>query len=270
MLFNFKSSIFGKVVRRRSVDYQELSRRIIHNSRLDLVLIALINIGAYLFFSYVDAFEWIVAFVESQERFELDEIVPLFLVVALSLAFFSTRRLRESRNLSSMLSELATVDSLTGIYNRREVDTQFIRQIDFYTRYKQDFSVLMLDVDFFKKINDKHGHLAGDQVLVDLAQIMENICRKTDVLGRWGGEEFIVGCPRTSYDQAMDLAERLRSKIEHSNFKGVGKVTASIGVARCQDEDDLYSLLHRADLALYQAKDQGRNRVEGVFELDSE
>jgi diguanylate cyclase (GGDEF)-like protein len=129
-------------------------------------------------------------------------------------------------------------------------------------RYGNDLSVILIDVDHFKPINDTYGHLAGDAVLRRIAEILAHHTRSTDVTGRWGGEEFLVIAPQTSLENAAKMAEKLRSGIAGTQFPITGQKTISLGVAAYSPGDDMKKLLARADAALYRAKRSGRDRVE--------
>jgi diguanylate cyclase (GGDEF)-like protein len=164
------------------------------------------------------------------------------------------------------IEKKAIYDGLTNCYNKREIQ-EFIKKFLFnYLRYKNDFfTIMMLDLDHFKKINDTYGHLAGDYVLKEVAKIIKNSIRKSDICGRFGGEEFVILLPNTKLSGAMKLAERIRQTIENHNFIFNGKkinVTVSIGITSVGINDSYESLIDRADEALYEAKQKGRNRVE--------
>jgi diguanylate cyclase (GGDEF)-like protein len=163
------------------------------------------------------------------------------------------------------LLEMATVDSLTGLANRRAFIEQVDREITRVRRTANHASVLMIDIDYFKKINDQYGHAAGDAVLKELAELFRLRLRKSDVAGRLGGEEFAVLLPVTGIEGALIVAEHLRQKIAELGVKLEDKilnVTISIGVAEIDaiDSDSKIVLAH-ADYALYQAKQDGRNKV---------
>ncbi len=119
----------------------------------------------------------------------------------------------------------------------------------------------MIDADHFKEVNDRFGHQVGDSVLVEIAELIRQGIRKTDYAGRWGGEEFLIICPETTNQGAMELAEKLRKQIEQWAFEQVGHKTCSFGVATLDKEDSIEIMLSRADKALYKAKEMGRNRV---------
>ena len=162
------------------------------------------------------------------------------------------------------LARLATTDALTGAWNRRYVEQVAETEIASARRYGQPLSLLMFDVDHFKSVNDRHGHQAGDLVLVELAQRVRPHLRAPDVLARWGGDEFVVMMPHTALTDAVRLAERLRDLAAAEPFPQAGTVTTSIGVAELQADESLDDWLERADQALYEAKSGGRNTVQAA------
>lgn len=170
----------------------------------------------------------------------------------------------------SLLEQEAATDPLTGVFNRGYLDRRLKEEIASAQRYGLPLSVLMIDVDHFKQINDKHGHQAGDHVLVTLAKLVASELREPDILARYGGEEFLVIAPRTPLLGAAGVAERVRKRIESHDFglpneagetRTIG-VTASIGVASLGDGvRDREDLVHAADVNLYRAKQEGRNLI---------
>jgi diguanylate cyclase (GGDEF)-like protein len=167
---------------------------------------------------------------------------------------------------NQLLEALAATDSLTGLYNRKKLDDILAEQFARFRRNRRPFAVLMLDLDRFKAINDTHGHVAGDQVLVELAAILRQTIRSIDYASRYGGEEFVVVLVETPGQPALDVAERIRCAVEgHSTVAADGRiaVTVSLGVADSRAEDEgPEAALARADQALYEAKRAGRNRVQ--------
>lgn len=162
------------------------------------------------------------------------------------------------------LKDAAVIDPLTGCYNRREFETQINRHIAMASRHKNPLSLFMFDLDFFKKINDTHGHLGGDLVLKEIALLVKDSIRTGDVLARYGGEEFIAILPETNKTKAMELADRLRSKIAGMRipFNGsIIRVTASFGVSELTPNSDMNKIIQDADTMLYKAKVNGRNTV---------
>ncbi|MDT8310377.1 MAG: diguanylate cyclase [Methylophaga sp.] len=159
------------------------------------------------------------------------------------------------------LKEIAHTDSLTQIWNRYRIEQAIDAELSAAERYGRPCSILLFDVDDFKPVNDEHGHETGDDVLKRLAAEVHGQLRGTDFLGRWGGEEFIVLASNNQLNEAGNLAERLRKHIANINFPDVGTVTISIGVAQWRIGESRRTLLERADKAMYQAKQTGRNRV---------
>lgn len=163
---------------------------------------------------------------------------------------------------------LALTDELTGLHNRRHIQHTLHQQLAQAQRSGQPLGLLLLDVDWFKRINDEHGHLSGDRVLRELAARLRAQLRTQDIIGRWGGEEFMALLPGTSQAQAQQLAQRLRQSIEREHFHSHDgqalPVTVSIGVhsSQCSPQESAEQLVREADVALYRAKELGRNRVE--------
>ena len=165
------------------------------------------------------------------------------------------------------LDRLASTDKLTGAWNRRRFEETIETEMDRLRRYGNRLSLMILDVDHFKNINDQYGHAVGDQVLVDLSDTIRSSLRSSDSLTRWGGEEFVILCPNTTLSIVSKLAERLRKKIATVNFQQVGSITVSFGAAECGPSETWEQWLHRADEALYLAKSSGRDQVQVVKKL---
>jgi len=156
----------------------------------------------------------------------------------------------------------AMYDALTGLFNRNAFNDLLARELAAFKRDGHPLSMVMVDLDHFKNVNDTYGHDVGDVVLKDLADIMRTVSRPRDLPCRWGGEEFAWLLPETTLENATLAAERLRQAIESHSFAAVGTLTASLGVVVVSADDDAETLCKRADQALYRAKDGGRNRVE--------
>ena len=167
----------------------------------------------------------------------------------------------EQKRLKNELEYAASRDPLTGLWNRRHFLDLLNKACQQKRRNDMDYSLLILDADHFKSINDQFGHDKGDEVLVLLARTLENRVRDTDAVCRWGGEEFIILLPQTDIANAAQLAECLRVSVTKMQIPALPRITVSIGVAQNQPEETTESLLKRADAALYQAKDSGRNSV---------
>lgn len=156
---------------------------------------------------------------------------------------------------------LSITDKLTQLYNRAKMEELFEMELNKVQRYNIPFSIIMIDLDHFKSVNDTYGHLTGDEVLKELSNVLTNNIRNTDYLGRIGGEEFLIIATHSDLEQTMILAESLRKKIEAFNFTEVGQKTGSLGVATYKPGDNDTSMLKRADDCLYYAKEHGRNQV---------
>ncbi len=167
----------------------------------------------------------------------------------------------ERKSFEKRLEKLATTDLLTGLYNRRKFEESLIREIEEAKRYGKTFSIILLDIDFFKEINDTYGHQVGDYILQTIAKLIKKLLRRTDIVARWGGEEFVIILPNGKMKGAFQLAERIRKTVESTKFPIEKKCTVSLGVTEYQPNDTPHSLLKRADLALYAAKQNGRNRT---------
>ena len=165
--------------------------------------------------------------------------------------------------INEKLKHIASIDKLTKLYNRNKFYEIAQNEIERAKRYKRALSLIIFDIDHFKRINDTYGHNIGDYVLLELSNLIKKNIRKNDIAFRWGGEEFIVLAPETDIDGASKLAEKLREAVENFNFDKVGKVTISLGVAEYNEnkDKDIDSLINRADEALYISKESGRNRV---------
>jgi diguanylate cyclase (GGDEF)-like protein/PAS domain S-box-containing protein len=155
----------------------------------------------------------------------------------------------------------ATHDLLTGLVNRHRFEELLASEIERAKRYRGSFSVLMLDIDHFKRVNDRHGHPIGDLVLKQFAETLRPHLRATDTLARWGGEEFTLLLPSTPATEARVLAENLRERIGNTRMPVQGNITISIGMTEYRPPETLHELLRRVDAALYEAKERGRDRV---------
>lgn len=165
------------------------------------------------------------------------------------------------KKVNAQLRRASETDRLTGLLNRATLDKRFAQEIDRAKRYGRAFSVILLDIDHFKQVNDQHGHLVGDRVLAASAELLRASTRNTDVVGRWGGEEFLILCPETAGNEALQVAERICAAARAHGFGGGRPQTFSAGAAELKTDDSLDSLLQRADAALYQAKDAGRDQT---------
>lgn len=159
------------------------------------------------------------------------------------------------------LARQASTDALTGAWNRKRLQEMLQTHAQLSQRSGAPVSLLLIDLDHFKVVNDEHGHLVGDQILVAFAQLVRERIRAYDTLFRFGGEEFLILLPQTSADEARMLAEAIRTLIDHAVFANGIRLTCSIGVSQWQPRDTLENWLKACDTELYQAKSAGRNRV---------
>jgi len=158
--------------------------------------------------------------------------------------------------------QLAITDPLTGLYNRIKLDESLEYELHRTRRFQHGFGIILLDIDQFKAVNDTYGHQVGDKVLVEIANVLRKNVRKTDTIGRWGGEEFLIVSPEAKEEGLINIAEKLRCSIEQHKFSIVKHKTASLGIAVYRNGESIRELVFRADAALYRAKRKGRNCVE--------
>ncbi|GAB7388762.1 hypothetical protein BSNK01_26000 [Bacillaceae bacterium] len=208
----------------------------------------------------------ITEFVANREQMTFEIVIRLtvtgvveWLVFAV-VAFF---RIKVAR-LIAELEKLVLTDPLTKIYNRRYLDIYMEKAIPLSQRKEYTMTLIMFDIDYFKKINDTYGHAAGDMVLKKLARVVKGIIREYDVFVRTGGEEFLIILPNCPLDEGIKIAERIRKDIERTKFVHKGKripVTISVGVTEYIKGNNLNQFIEKADQALYRAKETGRNKV---------
>lgn len=218
---------------------------------------------------------------EYSQRLSLRAIwLPLSLiaiVVILLLAYLTRLRLLNNRlrqtheQLSAAQDELAlknlelqklsVTDKLTGVYNRYFLDLKLAEAFEHASRYQRNMAIVLIDLDYFKRINDELGHQVGDRVLQEFAEIVERHIRRSDIFGRWGGEEFLLICPETDDQQALAIANKIRVAVLNHRFSQSYGVTISAGVKDNHDMETIDQLITAADRALYQAKESGRNQV---------
>ncbi len=191
-------------------------------------------------------------------------MVSAILVAALYFFASYQHRLQAAQLTVDELARLANTDALTGLANRRRATETIATELLRFGRYGHALSVILIDIDHFKAINDRHGHGFGDTTLVALARRARELLRDVDLLGPWGGEEFIVVMPETDFAQALDKARTLCTHVARHPLAGDATVSISCGATCVRPGDSADSLLQRADQALYAAKRGGRNRAEGT------
>ena len=188
-------------------------------------------------------------------------IVSLFTLANLLLSsyLFSLSYKQQIRFLKS--EKISKIDALTSIYNRLGINKKLEKEFERNKRYNIECSLIFFDIDHFKQINDTYGHQIGDHILTNLAKLFSTFLRKTDIFGRWGGEEFIIILPNTNIKKATIVAKKLLKQIEKNNFYEIDTLTCSFGVTSISQQDNYDSAIKRVDSLMYKAKTEGRNRV---------
>jgi diguanylate cyclase (GGDEF)-like protein len=166
------------------------------------------------------------------------------------------------------LEQLATIDKLSGLYNRMKIENYCEMEIDKVKRYNEVFSVILIDIDYFKEINDDYGHNIGDRVISSISKILQSSIRRVDYVGRWGGEEFLILLPKTTAQQAFQIAEKIRITIMEEDFSPAQNITISAGITEYMQGDTTEKIIQRADEELYKAKESGRNQIQ-IYEASS-
>lgn len=189
-----------------------------------------------------------------------------FLYITSTRIRSSNRTMSNSRRIQQHYEQRANVDSLTRLHNRHWIDITFPKETETCIAEKIPLSLMLIDIDGFKKYNDEHGHLAGDACLKSVADTIRTNVRPTDLLGRFGGEEFVILLPGTTKEECKNIGERIKTEVEKSHIldsslKTLPSVTISIGITEAGPGDFYENLFNVADKALYKAKEEGRNRI---------
>jgi diguanylate cyclase len=232
-----------------------------------------VGVAFFLFYSILNLSLWLTKPQVLNWPLEFIQAIAYILAIASSsiiggfiygLRIKLRERNRELKEAVARIEELVNTDSLTGVFNRRRLFEVLSQEANRYSRAQGPFSVCIMDIDYFKQVNDVHGHQAGDTILRELARNVSVNLRNIDCFGRYGGEEFLLVLPQTTLKGAAIKAERVRQQVESLCFSDISenlKVTVSIGVAEYRLNEDVDETLARADKRLYMAKDAGRNRV---------
>ena len=232
----------------------------------------LTNIPIVMLTSEPDESDVVKAFELGANDFISKPFIPSILKVRLKNMFHIKHMQDLLKAQRDIMEEIATLDPLTNLANRRSFRLSLENEFNRSLRYGDPISLLMADLDHFKRINDNYGHPCGDAVLKETARIILDAMRKVDLVARIGGEEFMVIMPHTDLDGACIAAERIRAAVENHHFEGLpeaGNITVSIGVTMLfEDVKDMDGLVKMADDALYRAKANGRNRVEKQDSLE--
>jgi diguanylate cyclase (GGDEF)-like protein/PAS domain S-box-containing protein len=210
-------------------------------------------------------------FPDNQRRFMYMSFYPLYAKEEkISGVVINSIDITKIKEMEEKLKLLSETDPLTQIYNRVKFDDSLSREIIRLRRYPMELSLIMFDIDHFKKVNDTFGHDVGDDVLKSLAGFIKKFIRETDIFARWGGEEFMILLPHTSLKSAAKLGERIRAHLEHFPFEKIGQLTCSFGVTEFTDKDTMDTFTKRVDKALYKAKQKGRNKVIAAHAFDKQ
>lgn len=215
---------------------------------------------------------WIAISVERKTDYslvwQLLGIILLLIVIGIIWYYIQKKYVGKLKNANSQiqiqneqLRALSTTDSLTNIHNRSKLNSLLTECTNSHKRYERPFSLILIDIDHFKQVNDVHGHLAGDQILIETCQQITSALRDVDLFGRWGGEEFLVICKETSEADALIVATKIQNTIREHLFSYVEHLTISSGVVAMQDGWSKTTLIEHADEALYRAKSNGRNQA---------
>jgi len=202
--------------------------------------------------------------IEGLEEYEFYKIIvyQIILLIYCNVNIYWTEfNKRKKFAANSELMDLSVKDPFTGIYNRLKFDDDINKWINLSERYGNPFSIILFDIDGFKDINDKYGHLAGDSVAIKIAETISKSIRDTDIFARWGGDEFVLLLPNTDVQEAENMAERMRECISNNLCDPISNITCSFGVAAYEKNDTTQSLLNKADKLLLQAKARGKDRV---------
>jgi diguanylate cyclase (GGDEF)-like protein len=197
------------------------------------------------------------------QRWEFVVTTVLFAALAMiGPLLIGGRVIRREQALHEKVIRLSQEDHLTGLLNRRRITELLEAELQRALRYRTALSLVLMDIDHFKAVNDRLGHQAGDRVLTRIAEIVRSRVRASDLVGRWGGEEFIILSPQTDIGGSVSLAEDIRVRLASADLGEAGTKTASFGVTTFAAGDDIETMIARADAALYAAKQGGRNRTE--------
>ncbi len=248
-------------------DYLGALRALKEKRRRERLLIILACLIGFLIASSLDLFEEVYTFVHDHESWELDELFLLSFFVSIGLIAYISRRNLELVHVNSLIEHYATTDPLTGLLNRGQMGAMLEHELAVAERYSCPLSLVWIDLDNFKRVNDELGHVCGDRILRKMAGLLSANLRNSDLLGRMGGDEFLLVLSNTDLEVARQVAERqleLIRAVEITELCRVAPVqlhhlTASIGYCQYRPGESMESLLHRLDEAMYQSKRAGKD-----------
>jgi diguanylate cyclase (GGDEF)-like protein len=254
------------------INYYESLTLLIFFSIMAITLAIYITPNKLMFAQIIAVFLSLSFFIFHAKRIENMETSLFLKIVAYNLIimiycsigaylnnFYKRKQFIDSRE----LQRVSITDSLTGIYNRAKFNEELKYWIDYCSKYENPLSLVMIDIDNFKRVNDDFGHLIGDSVIQNIASIIKKAIRNTDIFARWGGEEFVILLPNTDIQQAMEMADRMRICIQENKYDKAENITCSFGLAALRKNEKAESLLQRVDKLLYEAKNFGKNAVVG-------
>lgn len=216
----------------------------------------------------------LLAFYGVQRIYSLSIFISLLLCIFLTAFCYYLIAISINQAKHHQQLELTSkTDSLTGLYNRRYMEKSIQEEYDKYQRTNLEFSVIIVDIDLFKRINDMYGHAGGDYLLKSVSEDLRNFVRESDVVARWGGDEFLLLLPKTNGENAVALAERISKNVEQSKYIYENKtleVTLTLGVSVVSPDDTVASIIKKADMVMYQGKRAGRNCVIFFDNIDNE
>ncbi|WP_286232857.1 GGDEF domain-containing protein [Thalassotalea sediminis] len=229
----------------------------------DLIIIAVVNFAFLILFMQVDFFEWLYLFVQQNEKYEIDEFIPVTFTLVISWLVFSYRRIKELGIMAHTLEQISLIDPLTGLPNRRSGQLSLISWCELANKHNQAFAVYQIDLDDFKKVNDLYGQIVGDEVLKQVTRKLYTALPQKAVLCRWLDDNFIVIAPLLPETTPYQVAERLQQAIDDKTMTSTVDVTCSIGYAIYEKNHIAEDILHDAEDALLVAKHRGKNAIHG-------
>jgi len=229
----------------------------------DLKVIAAINVAFFMLFTQIDVLEWLYHFSRQYEGYELDELFPLGITIALSMLVFSYRRIVELGLMAKTLEQMSLVDPLTGLPNRRSGQISLISWCDLAEKKRENFAVYQIDLDDFKKVNDLYGQLVGDEVLKLVSTTLNNFLPKKSLLCRWLDDNFLAVVSTNAIDNPHQYAHQLHQLLVSKDSAHAIKLTACIGYKIWQQGHKVEDILHDTEDALMSAKHAGINQIKG-------